>query len=85
MEMEDSKVVDVSSVHSGLAQNIIDKVMQQMIIDAHEENDEPLGEPLRMLEKPLFDPNNHIEELDIADSIVLKLAYSKKHRFQTKT
>lgn len=54
--------------------NNLDRAILQILKDAKNENDEPL----RMLEKSLFDPNTVIERLDIADSIILKLAYMKK-------
>lgn len=54
--------------------NNLDRTILQILKDAKNENDEPL----RMLEKSLFDPNTVIERLDIADSIILKLAYMKK-------
>ena len=38
-----------------------------------EENDEPL----RLLENPIFDSNTPIERINVDDSIILKLAYSK--------
>ena len=55
--------------------NVLDKVIFQMIIDSKNKNDEPL----RLLEKPIFPSDVPIERLNIDDSIVLKLAYKRKH------
>ena len=55
--------------------NVLDKAIFQMIIDSKNENDEPL----RMLEKPIFQSDAPIERLNIDDALVLKLAYKRKH------
>ena len=53
--------------------NVFDKVMHMMLVDSASYNDESL----RLMEKPIFDPDQQIQELDISDWLVLKLAYSR--------
>lgn len=58
----------------GILQNNIDRAIFQTLHDSELENDEPL----RVLEKPLFDSKKSVERLDVEDSIILKLAYGTK-------
>ena len=54
--------------------NILDRSIMQMILDSRNENDESL----RMLEKSLFNSESPIEQLNVEDSLVLKLVYQRK-------
>ena len=62
------------TLHNRPDLNVYDNIMRQMMSDSIKHNDETL----RLLEKPIFDSDQSIEELCVSDSIVLKLAYSKK-------
>ena len=51
--------------------NILDKAIINMILDSKD------GE-LRILEKAIFESDKPIEQLDVDDSLVLKLVYQRK-------
>ena len=54
--------------------NLLDEVILQIILDSKEHNDEEL----RILEKPIFPPNQPVAQLNVPESLVLKLAYQRK-------
>ena len=62
------------TLHNRSDLNVYDNIMRQMMSDSIKHNDETL----RLLEKPIFDSDQPIEKLNVSDSLVLKLAYSKK-------
>ena len=57
--------LNINSIH--------DKVMLQMLEDSANENDEPL----RLIEKMIWDPKTKPAEFDVNDSTVLRLMYRK--------
>lgn len=58
----------------GLIKNNLDKAIFQTLCDSKDENDEPL----RLLEKSLFDSKRPVDRLDLEDSVVLKLTYRNR-------
>lgn len=52
---------------------IHDKVMWQMLEDSYNYNDEPL----RLIEKRLFDPKTKTAKFDVKESTVMKLMFLK--------
>ena len=65
--------IEINNANKQNINTIHDKVMLQMLEDSAKHNDEPL----RLLEKVIFDPKTKPVEFDVEDSVVLKLMYSK--------
>ena len=63
--------MEINKKHEQNINTIHDKVMLQMLEDSANHNDEPL----RLIEKVIFDPKTKTVEFDIKDSTVLKLMY----------
>lgn len=66
--------INVSLDDMGHVFNNFDKVFLSILLDSIEHNDEPF----QIIKKQIFDPEQQIEELDVKDSVVLRLAYMKK-------
>lgn len=65
VEFDKTAKLNINSMH--------DRVMLQILEDSAIENDEPL----RLIEKRIWDPKTEIVEFDVNDSTVLKLMYGK--------
>lgn len=63
---DDGAKPNINSIH--------DTVMLQMLEDSANENDEPL----RLIEKRIWDPSTKIAEFDVSDSAILELMFGKQ-------